>query len=219
LERHFERDLEQLKSDLIRMGSVVDDQCAAACHALFEGDPEEARRVILGDRMIDEYDNQIDRQVQGIFALNQPVAVDLRFSLAALMINTQLERIGDIAVNIAERVPALAAHRDFLLDVKLREMADIARIMVRDSLDAFVLGDAEIARRVLASDDVVDRLNATVFTKVVEAMRADHDIVEPGAHALILSRHIERLADHATNIAEDVIFLVEARLVRHQDYT
>jgi len=219
LERHFERDLEQLKSDLIRMGSVVDDQCGMACHALFEGDPEEARRVILGDRMIDEYDNQIDRQVQGIFALNQPVAVDLRFSLAALMINTQLERIGDIAVNIAERVPALAAHRDFLLDVKLREMADIARIMVGDSLDAFVLGDAEIARRVLASDDVVDRLNATVFTKVVEAMRADHDIVEPGAHALILSRHIERLADHATNIAEDVIFLVEARLVRHQDYT
>ena len=217
--RHFERDLEQLKSDLIRMGSAVDDQCGAACHALFEGDLEEARRVILTDRTIDEYDTHIDRQVQSIFALNQPVAVDLRLGLAALMINTQLERIGDIAVNIAERAPALALHRDFVSGTRLREMADIARIMVRDSLDAFTLGDPDIARRVLDSDDIVDRLNGTVFRQVVEAMQADHEVVEPGAHALILSRHIERLADHATNIAEDVIFLVEARLVRHQDHS
>ncbi len=219
MERHFERDLEQLKSDLIRMGSAVDDQCGAACHALFEGDLEEARKVIFADRTIDEYDTQIDRQVQSLFALNQPVAVDLRLGLAALMINTQLERIGDIAVNIAERAPALAPHRDFVRGTRLREMADIARIMVRDSLDAFILSDPDIARRVLDSDDVVDRLNGTVFRQVVEVMQADHNIVEPGAHALILSRHIERLADHATNIAEDVIFLVEARLVRHQNHS
>ncbi|MBP1653468.1 MAG: phosphate uptake regulator, PhoU [Bacteroidetes bacterium] len=217
MERHFQRDLEQLKSDLIRMGSSVDEQCGAACHALFEGDLEEARRVILADKAIDEFDNLIDRQVQSILALNQPVAADLRLGLAALMINTQLERIGDIAVNIAERATALAGHRDFVRGTKLREMADIARIMVRDSLDAFIHSDAGIARRVLDSDDVVDRLNRTVFRQVVDAMRTDHDVVEPGAHALILSRHIERLADHATNIAEDVIFLVEARLVRHQD--
>lgn len=217
MERHFERDLERLRSDLIRMGSIVDDQVAAACHALFEGDLSEAERVSRADRTIDEYDNQIDREVQNIFALNQPVAVDLRLSMAALMINTQLERIGDIAVNIAERTPALAAHRAFLARTRLREMSDIARIMVRDSLDAFILGKSSLARRVLDSDDVVDGLNSIVFGQVVEAMRADHEIIEPGAHALILSRHIERLADHATNIAEDVIFLVEARIVRHQD--
>ena len=219
MERHFERDLERLKSDLIRMGSAVDEQCGAACRALFDGDLDEARRVILADRSIDEFDNLIDGQVQSIFALNQPVAADLRLSLAALMINTQLERIGDIAVNIAERAPALASHRDFVGGTKLREMAEIARIMVRDSLDAFIHSDPDIARRVLDSDDVVDKLNATVFRQVVEAMQEDHEVVEPGAHALILSRHVERLADHATNIAEDVIFLVEARLVRHQDHS
>jgi phosphate transport system protein len=219
LARHFERDLEQLKSDLIRMGSAVDEQCAAACRALFAGDLDEARRVVLADREIDGFDNRIDAEVQSFFALNQPVAADLRLSLAALMINTQLERIGDIAVNIAERAPALAPHLDFLSRTRVREMAEIARIMVRDSLDAFIHGDAAIARRVLDSDDVVDKLNGTVFRQVVEAMRADHEVVEPGAHALILSRHIERLADHATNIAEGVIFLVEARLVRHQDHS
>jgi phosphate transport system protein len=145
------------------------------------------------------------------------VAVDLRLGLAALMIDTQLERMGDVAVNIAERATALAAHREFVAGTKLQEMADIARIMVRDCLDAFILGDPDIARRVLDSDDVVDRLNGLVFRQIVESMRKDHAVIEPGAHALIASRHIERLADHATNIAEDVIFLVEARLVRHRN--
>jgi phosphate transport system protein len=219
MERHFERDLEQLKSDLIRMGSAVDDQVGWACQALFDGDLESARKVILADQEIDDFDTRIDREVQSIFALNQPVAADLRLSLAALLINAQLERIGDIAVNIAERAPALAPYKEFVLGTKLHEMADIARIMVRDCLDAFIHSDAEIARRVLDSDDVVDRLNRQTFRQVVEAMQADQRLIEPGAHALILSRHIERLADHATNIAEDVIFLVEARLVRHQEHS
>jgi phosphate transport system protein len=218
MERHFERDLEQLRTDLIRMGSAVDEQVSEACRALFDGDLDAARKVVLADREIDEFDTRIDQEVQSIFALNQPVAVDLRLSLAALMINSQLERIGDIAVNIAERVPALAPHHDFVLGTKLHEMAEIARIMVRDALDAFIHSDAVTARRVLDSDDVVDRLNRIVFRQVVEAMQADHAVVEPGAHALIVSRHVERLADHATNIAEDVIFLVEARLVRHQEH-
>jgi phosphate transport system protein len=132
-----------------------------------------------------------------------------------LNINTQLERIGDIAVNIAERVAALQAYLEFLRASQLTEMADIAKIMVRDGLDAFIQSDAELAGRVLASDDVVDSLNRSIFQRLVREMQADHARIAPAAHMLILSRHIERVADHATNIAEDVVFVVEARLVKH----
>jgi len=215
MERHFERGLEELKGTLVTMGGMVDVQLALACRALFDGDARGAREVIAGDREIDRLDSLIDRKCMDIFALAQPVAVDLRLLMSALAINSQLERIGDIAVNIAERVEPLAPHRDFLLGTRLAEMSDIARIMVRDSLDAFVRGDAALASRVLVSDDVVDKLDGGLFRSLVGAMKERHDLIEAAAHCLILSRHIERLADHATNIAEDVIFIVDARQVKH----
>jgi len=215
MERHFERELEELKGTLVRMGSLVDAQLDAACQALFEGDVQRARAVIEEDREVDSLDTQVDRRCMDIFALTQPVAVDLRLLMSALAINSQLERIGDIAVNIAERVEALAPFREFLLGTRLGEMASIARIMVRDSLDAFINGDASLASRVLVSDDVVDRLDRGTFSSLVTAMKEQHDLIEPAAHCLILARHLERLADHATNIAEGVIFIVEARQVKH----
>jgi len=215
MERHFERELEDLKGTLINMGSLVDRQLGSACRALFEGDPARAREVMDRDGEVDSFDTLIDRQCMDIFALTQPVAVDLRLLMSALAINSQLERIGDIAVNIAERVEPLVAHREFLLSTRLSEMANIARIMVRDSLDSFVRGDAALAARVLVSDDVVDKLDGGLFRSLVAEMKVHHERVEPAAHILILSRHLERLADHATNIAEDVIFIVEAKLVKH----
>ena len=215
MERHFERELEELKATLVSMGSLVDGQLGSACRALFEGDLPRARDVMERDREVDSYDTLIDRQCMDIFALTQPVAVDLRLLMSALAINSQLERIGDIAVNIAERVEPLIPHREFLLSTRLSEMANIARIMVRDSLDSFIRGDAPLASRVLVSDDVVDKLDGGLFRSLVAEMKSHHDRVEPAAHILILSRHLERLADHATNIAEDVIFIVEAKLVKH----
>ena len=215
MERHFERELVQLKQKLIAMGSMVDNQVAGACRALFQGNIQLAETVIAGDKQVDELDNDIDRDCQRIFALTQPVAIDLRLLMAALKMNTQLERIGDIAVNIAERVEPLRNFNTFLTSTRLSEMAQIARIMTRDALDSFVEGNAGIATRVLESDDVVDRLDGQIFRQMVSTMQTDHPLIAPASHVLILSRHIERLADHATNIAEDVIFILEARQVKH----
>jgi phosphate transport system protein len=218
MERHFERELGELKSNLVAMGSLVDQQINEACNALFEGDQKLAERVIKTDAAVNDFDTLIDKQCQRIFALSQPVAIDLRLLMSALKINNEIERIGDIAVNIAERVEPLVMHQKFLHTTRLSEMAQIARIMVKDSLDAFVGNNPGIATRVLESDDVVDSLDRTVFRQMVAAMKADSSMIDPASHIIVLSRHIERLADHSTNIAEDVIFLVDAKIVKHNAY-
>lgn len=215
MERHFERELASLRALLIRMGELVARQIGMAVEALREGDIARADIVIVGDREIDALDNAIEGQCAGIMALNQPVAIDLRLLIASLKINSQLERVGDIAVNVAERVKPLAPWSSYLRSTRADEMASIAMIMFRDSLTAFSNSDGALARRVLDSDDVVDRLCGTIFREGVLSMEGDHRLIEPAAHLLILSRHLERLADHATNIAEDVIFHLEARIVRH----
>ena len=215
MERHFERELSALTANVIAMGGLVDEQIQSGFQALFNGDSELAEEVIARDREVDAFDTRIDEQCLGIFALTQPVAIDLRLLMSALKMNNQLERIGDIAVNVAQRVAALVGYQDLIGRTRLSEMAQISRIMVRDSLDSFIQHDASIATRVLDSDDVVDDLNRGIFRALVKEMQDYHDLIAPAAHLLILSRHIERLADHATNIAEDVIFLVEARLVKH----
>jgi phosphate transport system protein len=215
MERHFEQELAALKQSLVEMGTLVNDQIENACAALFGGMVDLAEEVIRMDSRVDEFDTEIDRLCQDIFALTQPVATDLRLLMSALKINNQLERIGDIAVNIAERVAPLAGQQELLAKTRLGEMAQVARIMVEESLAAFIHNNPALATRVLESDDVVDDLDRITFDDLVELMKEDPSMVEPGAHILILSRHIERLADHATNIAEDVIFLVQAKLVKH----
>jgi phosphate transport system protein len=217
MERHFERDLDELRAALIRMGDLVERQTGLAVEALLGGDTHLADSVIAGDRHIDALDNDIEQRCERLLALTQPVAVDLRLLIAVLKINTQLERVGDIAVNLAERVAPLEPWTDFLRSTRVGEMAAIARIMLRDSLDALRDADAGRARRVLESDDVVDRLCGVLFREGIAAMDANHALITPAAHLLILSRHLERLADHATNIAEDVFFHVEARIVRHNN--
>jgi phosphate transport system protein len=215
MERHFEQDLAELRADIVRMGHLVDEQLAGACRALFTGDTALAEVVMERDTEVDRYDNLIDERCQKYFALTAPVAADLRFLMAALMIDAQLERMGDIAVNIAERVAPLVGQQDVLANTRVEEMTSAALTMARECLDSFIRGDAVLAQRVVEADALVDAIDRDIMERVIGLMQENSRFVVPGVHILMLARHIERLADHATNIAEDVIFLVEARIVRH----
>jgi phosphate transport system protein len=215
MERHFEQDLTELRADIVRMGHLVDEQLAGACRALFSGDTALAAAVIVRDTDVDHYDTLIEERCQKYFALTAPVAADLRLLMAALMINAQLERMGDIAVNIAERVAPLAGHRDVLAGTRIEEMTSAALTMVRESLDSFIRGDSVLAKRVVEADALVDDIDREIMGRVIGLMQRDHGFVVPGVHILLLSRDVERLADHATNVAEDVVFLVDAKIVKH----
>jgi len=200
---------------LIRMGSLVEEQIDCGVKAISDGDESLATLVIERDKKVDEYDNLIDQQCMRIFALTQPAAVDLRLLMAALKINNELERIGDIAVNLAERVKPLAVFKSFVKETRLKEMATAAREMVKAAIDSFVNNDPELAKKVLESDDLIDAIDRQMFEQMVDTMKKSKDLIEPAVHMVILSRHLERLADHSTNIAEDVIFLVNARIIKH----
>jgi phosphate transport system protein len=213
--RHFEMEIDQLRTMLIRMGSLVEEQIDYAVRALVQGDEAIVRLVMERDKKVDEYDNTIDQQCMRIFALAQPVAIDLRLLMAALKINNELERIGDIAVNLCERVEPLAQHQDLMKRTSLVKMAEAAREMMKSAIDSFVNNDPSLATKVLESDDYVDQLDRETFELMTKTMIESPALVGPACHILILSRHIERLADHATNIAEDVIFLVNARIIKH----
>jgi phosphate transport system protein len=215
MRRHFEDQLDQLRTNLIKMGSLVDEQIDFSIKALHEGNTELARIVIERDAKVDEYDILIDGQCERIFAMTQPVAVDLRLLMSALKMNNELERIGDIAQNIAERAFSLREHLDLVHRTRIFEMADAARQMVKAAIDAFVNNDPILARKVCVNDDIVDTLDREIFQSLVIEMKSTPGNIEPAAHIMILSRHIERLADHATNIAEDVIFLTDAKIIKH----
>ncbi len=213
--RHFEMELDQLRTMLIRMGSLVEEQIDCGVRAIVDADESLAKLVIERDTKVDEFDNAIDQQCMRIFALTQPVAMDLRLLMAALKINNELERIGDIAVNLAERVHALLPHKTFVEGTRLKEMAQAAREMVKGAIDSFVNSDPGLAKKVLESDDVIDSLDREMFEFMVAQMKESKELIAPAVHMVILSRHLERLADHATNIAEDVIFLVNAKIIKH----
>jgi phosphate transport system protein len=214
--RHFEDELETLRSQLIRMGSLVDEQIETAIRALKESNMELAKFVLQREERVNELDLTIDGQCQRIFALTQPVAVDLRLLLAAMRMNGDFERIGDIAVNIAERVEALEDHTSLLEEVGATEMITTAREMLTTVLNAFIHSDGDQARSIFEKEDIVDELNRQIFYNLIDAMKSDPVMIEPAAHLMALLRHIERLADHATNIAENVIFVAEAKLMRHR---
>lgn len=217
MHRHFEEELDHLRTRLIRMASLVDEQVESAITSLFTADDLLARAVIERDRKVDAFDLKIDMQVERIFILAQPVASDLRFNMAVLAINNELERVGDIAVNIAERVHSLKDHHELINAYPFREMAEKAHKMFKDAIDSFIAGDAVLAVSVTRSDDAVDALERSIFTSLLSEMQNSPANVEAGAHLFYLLRHIERLADHATNIAEDVVFMVEAKLIKHHN--
>jgi phosphate transport system protein len=199
------------------MGSLVQDQVEIAIQALETNNMEIAQLVIERDSKVDKYDVKIDKLCMRLFALQQPVALDLRTIMAALSINKNFERIGDIAGNIAERVLQLKDHPGVVHKTRLGEMGKLATAMVVDALDSFINNDVQLARRVLESDHEVDALDRENFEGLINLMTADRQMVLPCSHLLLVNRNMERLADQATNIAEEVVFLVDAKIVRHRE--
>ena len=212
---HFEEELQALKNRLLNMGALVEERVHDATHALIDRRVDTAERIIAGDQEINELQIEIDERCLRLLALQQPMASDLRLITAAMKINADLERIGDQAVNIAEQAVRVLAHPPLKPQIDLPRMAEIAERMTRESLDAFVRKDAELARAILARDDEVDQLKDHVFRVLLTYMMADPGTIERALGLILVSRHLERIADHATNIAEDVIFVVEAKDVRH----
>ncbi len=212
---HFEDELQALKNRLLNMGALVEDRVQRAVQALMDRRAEVAEAIANGDQEVNDLQIEIDDRCLKLLALQQPMASDLRLITAVMKINSDLERIGDQAVNIAENSARILAHPPLRPLIDLPRMAEIAEAMTRDSLDAFVRRDSELARRVLAKDDEVDRLKDQIFRVLLTYMMADPGTIERGIALILVSRNIERIADHATNIAEDVIFILEAKDVRH----
>lgn len=216
MERLLDEHLEKLKTRVIKMCSLVDEQVQFAIKSFEEENVELAQSVIDRDKKVNKYDVKIDKICQKIFALAQPVAMDLRYIMSSLTINSNLERIGDIAVNIAENVVLIQKKPEFFLNTKLEEMFNLTQRMLKNSIDAFIGGNPELAKEVILTDDVVDRLNAENHQILKSIMKQNPDSIEGAVALLVISRELERLADHATNIAEDVFFIVEAQMIKHK---
>jgi phosphate transport system protein len=212
---HFETDLQALKNRLLNMGAMVEERVHGAIQALMERNLEAADAIAHSDEEVNALQIEIDDRCLKLLALQQPMASDLRLITSAMKINADLERIGDQAVNIAENAIKMLAAPPLKPLIDPPRMAERAERMTRDSLDAFVRRDVTLAREVLAQDDEVDGLKDTIFRVLLTYMMADPGTIERALALILISRNIERIADHATNIAEDVIFLVEAKDVRH----
>lgn len=212
---YLEEELEQLRTKIIKMGSLVEEQIEFSFRALFEGNIQLAKIVINRDDEVDKYDIKIDKLCQRMFALTQPVAFDLRLIMTSLMINSDLERMGDIAVNISERAELLIGYNDLMTKMRVDEMARKVQTIIKMSIDCFVNGDAELAKEVIKIDTEIDTLDTLIFDLLTNEMSKNPDLIVPCSHILTLTRNIERLADHATNIAEDVIFLIDAKIIKH----
>jgi phosphate transport system protein len=214
--RHFADELHLLTARLREMGVAAEAQVSRAIRGLIEADRVLLRQVIAGDESINRLHLEIDDRAFKLLALFQPVAVDLRSVVSAVKINSDLERIGDLAVNIAEAADRYLSHAPVKPLVDLPKMAQLAVSMLHQALEAFVTERIGLAQSVLVEDDVLDNLKDQVFRDLLQIMIREPQTVEPGLDLILISRHLERVGDHATNVAEDVIFIVEARDVRHQ---
>jgi phosphate transport system protein len=212
---HFQEELQQLKTRLLEMGGLAEDRVRSAVEGLVERDTQLVDRVLGGDVPINQLHIEIDSRCFKMLALYQPMAVDLRAIVSAVKINTDLERVGDLAINIAEAVRRYMRHPPVKELIDIPRMADIAQSMLRDSLDSYVRRDIVLAQNVLNQDDELDALKTQVFRDLLTHMLKDPATIEPSLDLILISRHLERIGDHATNIAEDVIFMVSARDVRH----
>jgi phosphate transport system protein len=213
--RHFQEELELLQERLLAMGGLAEERVREAVRSLSGRDPDLVERVLVGDEPINDLHIEIDDRCFKLLALHQPMAADLRAIVAAVKINTDLERVGDLAVNIAEAAKRYLQHPPVKPLIDIPRMADIAQGMLRDALDAFVRRDVALAEAVIAEDDRLDALKTQIFRELLTYMLAEPGTIEPSLDLVLISRHLERIGDHATNIAEDVIFMVSARDVRH----
>ena len=214
--KHLERDLDNLQRDLLALASLVEAAIHKAITALQDRNAKLAQEIIAGDSQIDTEENHIEEECLKVLALHQPVAIDLRRIAAAMMINIDLERMGDLAEEIAERAIHLSRPPLFPIPAKLQRMTDLTTSMVHQSLDAFVNLNSEQAKRVLRMDDEVDRYNNEIIQEIIGQMQRSPELIDAGLSMFSATRHLERIADHATNIAEDVVYLVEGEIVRHR---
>jgi phosphate transport system protein len=214
--RHFQEELEALQTRLLEMGGLAEERVRTAVDSLVSRDVTQIDRVLRGDEPINELHMEIDNRCFKLLALHQPMATDLRAIIAGVKINVDLERVGDLAVNIAEAARRYVTHPPVKKLIDIPEMGDIAQAMLRDALDAFVRRDTALAQHVLNEDDRLDGLKTQIFRELLTYMLQDPTTVEPALDLILISRHLERIGDHATNVAEDVIFMVSALDVRHQ---
>lgn len=214
-DRHFEDELQSLQELLLRMGGLVERQIARAIESMVERDADLAREVIARDREVNHLDILVDEECLKVIALHQPAASDLRFVTTALKVDTDLERIGDMAVNICER--ALELNQEPMLKpyIDIPNMAKEAQQMVHTSLDAFVRRDTVLARQVIEEDDVVDGYAHQLYRELLSFMIEDPKTISRATRILLVSKYLERIADHATNIAEMVVFMVDGKMIRH----
>ena len=215
MQRHFHEELDALKQTLLAMGALVEDQIRRVMRALVERDDALARDVIERDQQVNAYDVEVDEKCVELLARYQPAAGDLRFLTTAMKIVTDLERIGDQAVNIAQRALELNREAQLKPYIDLPRMAAKSQQMVKDALDAFVARDAGLARDVCARDSEVDALKEQVFRELLTFMMGDPKTIARALHLILVSRFLERVADHATNIAEMVVYMIEGKIVRH----
>jgi phosphate transport system protein len=215
LTRHFQEELALLQQRLLSMGGLAEERMCDSVKAVAQRDPALVEHILTGDEPINVLHIEIDDRCFKLLALHQPMAADLRAIVAAVKINTDLERVGDLAVNIAEAGKRYLQHPPVKPLIDIPRMGDIAQRMLRDALDSFVRRDLTLAESVLAADDRLDALKTQIFRELLTFMLSDPATIEPALDLILISRHLERIGDHATNIAEDVIFMVSAKDVRH----
>ncbi len=216
--RHFHEELEQVKEKLLKLGSLVETMVEQAVASLVDRDSRLAEEIIASDQKVDALDVEIDEDCLRLLALQQPTAKDLRFITTAMKITTDLERMADQAVNICQRAIELNEEPQLKPYIDIPIMSQLSQKMLRDSLDAFVRRDADLARQVIPADNKVDALKNQVFRELLTFMMEDPRTIPRAIRLILVSRHLERIADHATNVAEMVVFLVEGKTIRHAPY-
>ena len=217
--RHFQEELDALQGRLLEMGGLAEERVRTALQGLVNRDPGMIEGTLAGDEPVNELHLDIDNRCFTLLALHQPMAKDLRAVVACVKINTDLERVGDLAVNIAEAARRYIGHPPVKQLIDIPRMGEIAQGMLRDALDCFVKRDTRLAQHVLEQDDYLDALKTQIFRELLTYMIENPTTVEPALDLILISRHLERIGDHATNVAEDVIFMVEALDVRHLSST
>jgi phosphate transport system protein len=217
MSHQLQHEIEKIKKSILTLGAVVEERVAKAVLSIENGDADLARGVIDGDPEIDRMEVDLEEDCLKILALHQPVAIDLRFIVSVIKINGELERIGDLAVSISERSLFLASQKPTDIPFDFGGMSEKVKRMLKNSLDALVNMDAPLATRVIDADDAIDSANRAMYQTVRQAIRKHPERVECLLHLWSVSRHLERIADHTTNIAEDVIYMIQGTIVRHQE--
>ena len=215
MHRHFDDELKSLKDKILKMGGLAEEQVRGSLRALIERDSDLARKIIQNDRQVNSLDVEVDEDSLRLLALQQPTARDLRFITTAMKISTELERISDLAENICERAIELNEEPQLKPYIDIPRMANWSLRMVKESLDAFVTGDATLARKVCTDDDFVDDLTHQLFRELLSFMLENPQTITRAIRITFIAKYLERIADHATNVAELVVYMVEGKIIRH----